>query len=223
MRQALTLRDSRPAVLSAATASTTALWLLIAGGAGPLSLHMALHIASMNVVAPMLAVLLSAQNDRGGRAGTAWGAAALQVALLWAWHAPSVQRLVLDANALQAAAHLALLVAAVWSWQSLLRLSPNARWHAIPILLVMGKLVCLLAVLLIFSPRLLYELPHHAHMAAGSGLDDQQLAGLLMVVACPLSYVVAGVVFATQVVMRLPASEPAAPPTEEPQWRAARR
>jgi putative membrane protein len=223
MRKTLTSRESLPAVASAVAASTSGLWLFVADGFGPLSLHMALHIGSMNVVAPILAVLLSGQADRASRPAMAWSAAALQVALLWAWHAPSVQRLVLDTHGLQAVAHLALLAAAVWSWRSLLRLSPSARWHAIPILLVTGKLVCLLAVLLIFSPRLLYQLPHHAHVAASSGLDDQQLAGLLMVVACPLSYVVAGVVFAIQAVMRPSASEPVAPLTEEPQWRAARR
>ena len=42
--------------------------------------------------------------------------------------------------------------------------------------------------LLIFAPRTLYHL----------ALDDQQLAGLLMITVCPLSYLVAAVVLAVQ-------------------------
>lgn len=61
-------------------------------------------------------------------------------------------------------------------------------------LLLTGKLACLLGALLIFAPRELYRL--HGLPS----LEDQQLAGLLMITACPLSYVVAGVAMAAQAI-----------------------
>ncbi len=42
---------------------------------------------------------------------------------------------------------------------------------------------------------------HHALPS----LEDQQLAGLLMIAACPLSYVVAGIVLTVQLIGELPA------------------
>jgi putative membrane protein len=51
-------------------------------------------------------------------------------------------------------------------------------------------------VLLTFSPRALYVASSHA----GHRLDDQQLAGLLMITACPLSYLVAAVVIVARFV-----------------------
>ena len=77
------------------------------------------------------------------------------------------------------------------SGPALLRLHGTERWHGVLGLLVTGKLSCLLAALLVFAPRPLY--PHRPSRSAMS-LADQQLAGLLMLTACPLSYVVAGIV-----------------------------
>jgi putative membrane protein len=98
-----------------------------------------------------------------------------------------------------------LLLASFGFWFTLLRLSAPSRWHAIALLLLSGKFACLLAALLTFSPRLLYApalAVHGAHVGSGS-LADQQLAGLLMIIACPLSYVVAGVTFAAQIILRV--------------------
>jgi len=52
-------------------------------------------------------------------------------------------------------------------------------------------------VLLIFAPRLLYPGLAHSGHVVGSPLTDQHLGGLLMVVVCPLTYVLAGVVIST--------------------------
>ena len=66
-------------------------------------------------------------------------------------------------------------------------------WQAILALLVTGKLACLLGALLVFAPRPIYAGPHH-----GFDLADQQMAGLLMLAACPMSYVLAGIVIAVE-------------------------
>jgi putative membrane protein len=88
--------------------------------------------------------------------------------------------------------HALLACLALAFWTALLSLSRTQRWHSPIVLFVTGKLACLLAAFLIFSPRLLYaSIDHAAHMQIG--IADQQLAGLLMIVACPLSYLTTAV------------------------------
>jgi putative membrane protein len=72
-------------------------------------------------------------------------------------------------------------------------------------LIVSGKFACLLGVLLIFAPRPLFE-PHAAHVGQATHtalMADQHLAGLLMIAACPLSYVLTAVILAARAVTRL--------------------
>ncbi len=184
-------------------ATLSAICVLIGGAAvlsthelGPASSHMAIHIGSMNVVAPLAAALLVfGALARPSRPGTVWAAAVFQMTLLWTWHAPALQQLLWTSHSAAIASHAILSVSALLFWWSLLRLAGSARWHAIAALLMTGKFACLLGVLLTFSPRLLHEASGHA-----STLVDQQLAGLLMISACPLSYLVAGVVLTAQLV-----------------------
>ena len=192
-----------PATASAVAVLTIGAFVGAAHHFGPLSALMAIHIVLMNVVAPLGAALFV--GNRGvGRPMPLWAVAVLQTALFWAWHAPVVQRHVMTSGLLHAAMHASFFVTAFCFWRALLRLAPESRWQGIPVLLLTGKLFCLLAVLLIFAPRLLYELPTNEHTShandLSTGLADQQLAGLLMVVACPLSYLIAGVVLAAQII-----------------------
>jgi putative membrane protein len=64
------------------------------------------------------------------------------------------------------------------------------------------RLFCLLGAIFVFAPRPLFA--HHG----GVSLEDQQLAGLLMIVACPLTYVVAGTVIAARWVLALEGDRP---------------
>ena len=180
---------------------------------GPLSAHMAAHIAAMNVAAPLLAIVTVAidaarrpRSDGGARGGVdrLWLAAAAQLTLLWAWHVPSLQSWAMSSSLRLICMHGSLLVAAFYFWVTILDLSAQRRWQAIFALLVTGKLACLLASLLTFSPRLLYQpsaehVGHAAHAGLTYALEDQHLAGLLMILACPLSYLLAGVGVATQI------------------------
>jgi putative membrane protein len=151
----------------------------------------------MNVAAPLAAAALARMIFVAPeRAAGLWAAAAMQTLLLLGWHVPASQGLAMQSHGLQIVMHASLFVSALWFWWVLLRLPAKASWQAIAALLLTGKLACLLAALLIFAPRVLYKMPPVS-------LDDQQLAGLLMVVACPLSYVVAGVVIAAQVLSHL--------------------
>jgi putative membrane protein len=160
---------------------------------------MALHIALMNIAAPLVAVaLIHKAPCPADRSTTLWSLCAIQVALLWMWHVPSLQRWAMESHTREVLMHGSLFLAAASFWTLLASLPAKSSWQAIFLLLLTGKLTCLLGALLIFAPRPLYAA--HLHSAT---LEDQQLAGLLMVTACPLSYVTAGVVLAAQIVADL--------------------
>jgi putative membrane protein len=193
-----------PATGSAA--AVAAVGLLLAGivPAGPMSAHMGLHILLMNIAAPLLAAFFARRLSPGGRwASAAWITAIAQMLLLWLWHAPMLQREVMQSPTLQIVMQASLFAAAFGFWLALLLLPSPGRWQAIPTLLLSGKLSCLLAVLLIFAPRLLFDSHALGFQPHRYALEDQQLAGLLMAIACPLSYVVAGVIFAAQILRQL--------------------
>lgn len=160
---------------------------------GPLSQHMMVHILSMNVAAPVIAALIASfGKPRAITPTLLWCAAAIQMLVLWFLHTPRFHAAAAHGMALNISVHAILAGLALIFWIALLRLQARERWHAPAALLVSGKLACLLAAFLIFSPRLLYFTDSHAH-GAHISLADQQLAGLLMIVACPLSYLIAAV------------------------------
>jgi putative membrane protein len=204
-----------PGIASAAAVLSAGGVVLAFADLGPLSGHMARHIALMNVLAPLVAVLLlrNGESGIGRRVGPPWWlwpACALQLLLLWAWHAPPAQGWGMASATAHLAMHGSLFAAAVLFWTAVLNVSAIARWQSIVALLVTGKLVCLLGALLILAPRLLYSAaagPHAHHMSHGVAGDltlaDQHFAGLLMIAACPLSYLVAGVVLAAQTMVEL--------------------
>jgi putative membrane protein len=191
--------DALPARLSAVAVIVAGLLVLLSHELGPRAWHMALHIAVMNVLAPLSASLWPARSSSTRRL---WLAGILQLALLWAWHVPAVERIASASPGGHALALLTLFLPALLFWRACLGAVGSQRWQAIAALLLTGKLTCLLAALLVFSPRLLY--PGSDHVI--SALDDQQLAGLLMITACPLSYLVAAVTIATRLVSASPAS-----------------
>lgn len=164
---------------------------------GPQSAHMVAHIAAMNVVAPLLAAfVMSRRRFSDSRPVLLWAATVGQIVLIWSFHAPAVHAVATPRPWLQLGMHAVLLTAALLFWISVLTLSGKPRWQAVPALLVTGKLTCLLAALLVFAPRVLYGAGHAPHAA----LDDQQLAGLLMIAACPLGYLVPAVVITVRLI-----------------------
>lgn len=168
---------------------------------GPLSLQMLQHLALMNVVAPLVALGLS---RHGPSAPTSLLLAGfVQLVALWVWHAPAVQHLAASSSAAQVALMSVLAGAAIWFWCALIA---APEWKALIALLLTGKLACLLGALLIFAPRDLYNLDGLVLALCTTGpssLADQQLAGLLMITACPLSYLVTGVALAARMLARL--------------------
>lgn len=161
------------------------------GAIGPLSIHMLQHIALMNLVVPALVFFVLPY--RSAALARTWPfATAAQLALLWGWHSPPALTAAMVSPWLMLLMHMSLVAAAAWFWLAIASMPGTARWRSIFALLITGKLFCLLGALLVFSPRILFgSMDHHA--MAGGGLADQQMAGLIMLIACPLTYVVAGV------------------------------
>jgi putative membrane protein len=70
-----------------------------------------------------------------------------------------------------------------------------------------GKFACLLGALLVFSPHLIIHSPtaeHSAMSGMSTLIDDQHLAGLLMLAACPISYILAAIYWTAQEINDLP-------------------
>lgn len=197
----LNLRPVPPEIASAAIVLVAGIFVLSFYNLASHSAHMAAHIALMNVVAPVVAsAAVRRQAFRFDRAAGMWAAAVTQLALLWIWHVPAMHAWAMQSATAQVAMHGSLFASALCFWALVLSLSRVKRWQAIPALLLTGKLVCLLSALIIFSPRVLYDIPAaaHQHIAAAASLDDQQFAGLLMITACPLSYIIVGIFFAAR-------------------------
>jgi putative membrane protein len=165
---------------------------------------MAQHILIMNFVAPLLAlaILRTRQSPIAtlspGRVLLA--ATAAQLGLLWVWHSPAALGLAHAAMPVHALMQVSLFGASLWFWLSALSEAGFFQWRAIFAMLVTGKLFCLLGILLVFAPRVLYVTmaPVGAHFPLGDVLEDQRLAGLMMLAACPVTYVLAGVVLAAR-------------------------
>jgi putative membrane protein len=190
-----TLRTAGSAAIGAI--AVLALGAIMLPPYGPQAGHMAAHIASMNVVAPLLAALVATRRRLpDARPALLWVATLGQIVLIWAFHTPTIQALAMSDPRLEVGMHAVLLLAALLFWLALLTLSASRRWQAVPALLLTGKLTCLLAALLVFAPRALYAVAGHGMHV----LDDQHLAGLLMIAACPLGYVLPALMITLQLI-----------------------
>jgi len=190
------LLKSLAAMELAALAVLALLALCYVGIAGAFSRHMIVHIALMTVAAPVLASLflkLRYSSAKPASVSTLFAAITLQAALLFAWHSPPGIGLAMEGHAGALLMQATLLFSALWFWLTIFNQTGEYLWRAVIALLLTGKLFCLIAVLLIFAPRVLYGMTA-ANMPMAIELADQQLAGLLMVTVCPITYVLAAIV-----------------------------
>lgn len=156
------------------------------GSAGVFSRHMIVHIALMTVVAPAIAGLMLGTGASATGFATLCAAATLQALMLFIWHAPPAISLTMHDHGKALGLQAMLFGSALWFWHAALTQASKHLWRAVIALLLTGKLFCLIAVLLVFAPRVLYG-------GMAIELADQQLAGLLMVTVCPLTYVFAAI------------------------------
>lgn len=160
---------------------------------GMLTRHMLAHIVIMSIAAPVLAWSLFRRPNMLGRDGTPYTSlgmsTAVQLGVFLFWHSPYAMASTMDSPAIRLIALGSLFASAIWFWVSVFFSIRHARMIVIAPLLLTGKIVCLVAAILVFAPRLLY-----AEMATGTAaMADQQLAGLIMLTVCPLTYVGASI------------------------------
>jgi putative membrane protein len=164
--------------------------------AGVFSRHMIIHIALMAVAAPVMASLLRKLRHSFTQPVSVASVCmiiTLQAALFLAWHSPPGVSLAMSGTAGALLMQATLLFSAIWFWLTIFNQTGKHLWRSVTALLLTGKLFCLIAVLLTFAPRVLYDVTAvNASMIIE--LADQQLAGLLMITICPLTYVLAAIV-----------------------------
>jgi putative membrane protein len=147
----------------------------------PLAAQMAIHIVAMNLLAPALILVL--------RRSSVWtrrrfGGLALptvvQLVAIWSAHAPALLDTMHGHLIGMLSLHLALFLIALWFWHEVIATPGDRRWRSVVALLITAKLFCLLGALMVFA----------------GATDDQHAAGLLMLVACPVTYLLAAGVIA---------------------------
>ena len=147
----------------------------------PLATQMAIHILAMNCLAPVLILAL--------RRSSAWthrrfGGLALvttvQLVAIWSAHAPALLDTVHGHLTWMLLLHLALFLVALWFWHEVIATAGDRRWRSVVALLITAKLFCLLGALMVFA----------------GATEDTQMAGLLMLFACPVTYLLAAGVIA---------------------------
>ncbi|MEZ5843418.1 MAG: cytochrome c oxidase assembly protein [Hyphomicrobiaceae bacterium] len=181
-------------LLSVAAAIGGLTWLVLtAPSAGRITEQMVHHIVIMNLAAPAIAWFV---RDLG------WFhvaprqlalAGALQITVLWLVHLPGG----LHAHHTTGQVHVVILIlmalSAFWFWRTVFAIDGARRWQAIAALLITGKMFCLLGAIFTFAPRPLFAMAN-----TPAALADQQLAGLVMLTACPLTYVGAAIALSVQ-------------------------
>lgn len=166
---------------------------------GHLSTHMAQHLVVMNLIVPV-AIYLIRHRVALGSVWRLWPwATVAQLALIWGWHTPAALGAALADPGLMLMMHLSLAASAGLFWAAIAGMPSVERWRGALALLITGKLFCLLGALMVFAPNALFGpvAAQQAHLGVAP-LDDQHLAGMIMLVACPLSYVTAGIILASR-------------------------
>lgn len=197
----------RPAAIVLAATALALLVLVALVEIGPLTHHMSVHILLMGLAAPAIAFATSGHRRLAwlGSGRSLALSSALQIAVLWGWHTPSVLDAAMAEPALHAAMLLSTTAVAIWFWSAVLAAVERGHgWQPIAALAVTAKLFCVPAAILVFANRPLYSCASSVMCnGAAPSLDDQHLAGLLMLTACPLTYLTAGVVIAAHWLRRL--------------------
>ncbi|MFO1399160.1 MAG: cytochrome c oxidase assembly protein [Burkholderiales bacterium] len=220
------------AVLALALVSPLDAW-----AAASFTLHMIQHEALMLVAAPLLVLgrplgafawALPARARRGLHALTAapapraaWttltapvGATVLQLAILFAWHAPPLFRHALVHPWWHALQHACFLFAALAFWWAMRGAVGRAR----PAPVIMGQFVTMLGTgalgaLLTFAATPWYLAADAAPPWFGSALEDQQVGGLLMWVPGGTAYMAAALAVMWRLLAR---RDPRTPPRLTP-------
>lgn len=165
--------------------------------------HMAAHMIAVAVAAPLLAIALRA---------TAWDPTRLalpfasplammvvELAVVWSWHLPAVRAAVGHDRWLHLLELGCFLLVGTLLWSAVLARSAPSRLAGVGALLLTSMHMTLLGALIGLAPRTLYPTLTHAPFAGLPALQDQQLAGVVMLLIGGASYLVGGLAILRQV------------------------
>jgi putative membrane protein len=159
--------------------------------------HMIVHMAVVAIAAPLLAIgLAGSRLDPTPLAPLLFApmlAMALELVVVWGWHAPALHAAARGSPAVLALEQLSFLAVGLLVWLAAFGRGPGtarAAWGAgILALFLTSMHMTLLGALLALSPRPLYG---HAHggLAGLAPLDDQHLGGAIMLLVGGASYLI---------------------------------
>ncbi|MBB4858347.1 putative membrane protein [Novosphingobium chloroacetimidivorans] len=156
--------------------------------------HMAAHMIAVALAAPLLPVGLRATACDPTRLAPPFASAlammVLELAVVWSWHLPAVRAAVGHDEALHLLELACFLIVGTLLWSAVLAPGTSSRPAGIGALLLTSMHMTLLGALIGLAPRTLYPTLAHAPFAGLSPLQDQQLAGVVMLLIGGLSYLV---------------------------------
>ena len=159
-----------------------------------LTAHMVQHLLLMTIAPPL--IFLGVPPFRGARVHPAvcWLAATV---VLVGWHVPAAFRFGMESAPAHVLEQFSFLAAGLLFWWPVFE--PRPRW-SILLYLFLATLPCdVLSGFLVFSDRVAYPVYLCTPRNSGwSALEDQQCAGALMWTVVTIVYLIAGTVFATQ-------------------------
>lgn len=191
------MRRSATTLTGALTLAAAWLGPLPALAKASFAAHMFLHMSVVAVAAPLLALgLAGSRVDPVRRAPALFPAvplSGLELAVVWAWHAPALHHAARGGAWAFAAEQGTFLASALLVWLAALgggaRLRERRALGGMTALLLTSMHMTLLGALLALTPRALYA--HHGAFARAP-LDDQQLGGAVMLLIGGVSYLAGG-------------------------------
>lgn len=207
-------------------------WPLDAMGESLFSAHMAQHIALMGISAPLLVLGLPVPTmirslprewQRKLALASRWQpwrsfwvfvtrvdiATVLQLLVFTLWHIPAAIAVSLQNELVHSLMHGSMFITGLLFWSAILRRRSDEFGAAILALFVNFKFSLILGALLAFSPRAFYGSYSDRGLHWGvTLLEDQQLAGILMMVVQSMMYLLALVIWVA-VLLRAPNRRPA--------------
>ncbi len=155
---------------------------------GSFSAHMVAHVVAISLAAPLLVLGISRRPQWLGLPMAALAACALELVVVWGWHAPWLHLAARSCPSVFAVEQLSFLAAGYAVWGSALPASPTAgsarraSLAGAAALLATSMHMSLLGGLLCVSPRAWY------HGQTAAALWDQQLGGTIMVAVGGIVY-----------------------------------
>lgn len=118
----------------------------------------------------------------------------IHAAVLWIWHAPALFMATLRNDAIHTAQHFCFFGSALCFWWALFQTHHRAQYGAgVFYIFTTAIHTGILGALMIFSPRVIYTIYEPTTPAWGlTGLEDQQIGGLIMWVPAGIVYMTAG-------------------------------